>query len=85
MCLRHPVVTQYSVLISRLRIGHCRLTDSYLLSGDDRPTCTFCVLPLTVKHILLECTNLQDIRENILLSLWTIIDCIKETHFYHQP
>ena len=35
-----------SVLINRLRIGHCRLTHSYLLSGDDRPTCTFVLFHL---------------------------------------
>ena len=28
-----------SVLLNRLRIGHSRLTHSYLLSGDDSPTC----------------------------------------------
>ena len=28
-----------SVLLNRLRIGHSRLTHSYLLIGDDSPTC----------------------------------------------
>jgi len=28
-----------TVIINRLRIGHTRLTHSYLLSGDDQPTC----------------------------------------------
>ena len=31
-----------------LRIGHTRLTHSYLLSGDDQPTCSTCGHPLTV-------------------------------------
>jgi len=31
-----------SVLINRLRIGHTRLTHSYLLSGDDQPVCSAC-------------------------------------------
>jgi len=52
-----------SVLLNRLRIGHSRLTHSYLLSGDDSPTCQSCRIPLTVKHILVECANLRDIRE----------------------
>jgi len=30
-----------SVLINRIRIGHFHVAHSYLLSGDDRPTCTF--------------------------------------------
>jgi len=40
-----------SVLLNRLRIGHARLTHSYLLCGDARPTCQSCGIPLTVKHI----------------------------------
>ena len=84
-----------SVIINRLRIGHCRLTHSYLLSGDDLPTCDTCTLPLTVKHILLDCPSLQDIREKYfkassLKELFesvdnqTIINCIEDTNFYHQ-
>ena len=52
-------------------------------------------IPLTVKHILVECANLRDIREKYftvcsLADLFnrvdnhTVIDFIKETHFYHQ-
>jgi len=52
-----------SVLLNRLRIGHSRLTHSYLLCCDDPPTCQSCGIPLTVKHILVECTNMRDICE----------------------
>ena len=50
-------------VVNKLRIGHSGLTHSYFLSGDDPPTCQSCGIPLTVKHILVECTNLRDIRE----------------------
>jgi len=35
-----------------------------LMSGDDQPVCESCRLPLTVtvKHILVDCANLQDTR-----------------------
>ena len=41
-----------SLLLNRLQIGHSRLTHSYLLSGDDPPTCQSCGIPLTIKHVL---------------------------------
>jgi len=84
-----------SVLLNRLRIGHSRLTHSYLLCGDGLPTCQSCGIPLTVKHILVECANLGNISGkhftvSSVADLFknadnhTVIDFIKETHFYHQ-
>jgi len=81
-----------SVLLNRLQIGHSRLTHSYLLSGDDSPICQSCGISLTVKQILVECPNLQDIPEKYftvssLADLFnrvdnhTVIGFIKETHF----
>ena len=46
-----------------MRIGHTRLTHSYRLSGDDLPECGTCQCPLTVKHILVECVHLEDVRK----------------------
>ena len=84
-----------AVIINRLKIGYSRLTHSYLLSGDDQPTCTKCDAVLTVKHILLDCPALRDVRlkyftapslKDIFESVDNriIIDFIKDAHFYHQ-
>ena len=54
-----------------------------------------CGIPLTVKHILVECANFSDIREKYFtvssladllnrVDNHTVIGFIKETHFYHQ-
>lgn len=43
-------------LLHRLRIGHTFLTHGYLLRNEDQPQCTTCNTPLTVQHILLDCS-----------------------------
>ncbi|XP_023220583.1 uncharacterized protein LOC111622440 [Centruroides sculpturatus] len=50
------------VIITRLRIGHTRLTHQYLLKGDEQPVCQYCNCPLTVKHILLDCSVFETRR-----------------------
>ena len=82
-------------MLNRLRIGHTRLTHSFLLSGDDLPECGTCQCPLTVKHILVECVDLKDVRNKQFVACSVkdlfnnveaqkIIDFIKETYFYKQ-
>ena len=82
-----------SVLLNRLRIGHTRLTHSFLLTGDNLPECGTCQCPLTVKHILVECVALKDVRNKHFVAssikdlfdnieAHKIIDFIKEARFY---
>ena len=84
-----------SLLLNRLRIGHTRLTHSFLLSGDDLPECGTCQCPLTVKHVLVECADLKDVRNKHFVAssikdlfdnieAHKIIDFIKQTCFYKQ-
>ena len=84
-----------SVIINRLRIGHTRLTHSYLLTSDDQPECTACRCPLTVKHFLLECAEFSYIRRNYFTATsmkdlidktdnQLIVDFIKDINFYHS-
>ena len=46
-----------AIKITRLRIGHTRLTHGFLLNGEDKPECIECEEDLTVQHILMECGN----------------------------
>jgi len=90
-----PVSCREAVVLNRLRIGHTRLTHSYLLSHDDQPECMTCQCPLTVEHILIECTDFNNVRAkhfvaNSMKELFesvdssNIIDFTKEIQFYSQ-
>ena len=51
------------VIISRLRIGHTRLTHSFILQQEQPPQYLTCQMPYTIKHILMECGILATARE----------------------
>ena len=73
-----------AVIINRLKIGHSHLTHSYLLSGEDQPTCTKCDTVLTVKHILLDCLELRDVRLKYFAasSLRHFWKCLQSKHHW---
>lgn len=50
------------VLITRLRIGHTRLTHGFLMSKTEPPLCDVCGVRTTIKHILTECAKYQKQR-----------------------
>ena len=51
------------VVISRLRIGHTRLTHSFILKQELQPQCLTCQTTCTVKQILIECRTFPVIRK----------------------
>ncbi|MPC72547.1 hypothetical protein E2C01_066859 [Portunus trituberculatus] len=53
-------------LLARLRIGHTYLTQRYLLTRDPQPYCDDCLVPLTVRHLIVECPSLTDLRHRYL-------------------
>ena len=50
------------VVLCRLRLGHTRLTHSFLLDRDDQPLCDQCHCPLSVQHILVDCPKFDIVR-----------------------
>ena len=71
------------------------LPPSHIFFGDDPPTCQLCGLPVSVRHILVECIGLRDICTKYFtvcsvaelfqsVDNSIIINFIKEAHFYHQ-
>ena len=94
--LKHTSLSRHDqIIISRLRIGHTRITHSYLLKGEPPPTCIPCNAPLTVQHILIDCIDFQPARSrhytasnlNDLFNTCRpskIIDYLKEIKLYHK-
>ena len=54
--------------LARLRVGHSRLTHGYLMSRGPQPFCEDCLVPLTVRHILVECPSLVELRKQYLFN-----------------
>ena len=55
------------VIISRLRIGHTRLTHSFILKQEPQPQCLICQTTCMVKHILIECRAFTVIRKRFFI------------------
>ena len=68
------------VVITRLRIGHTKATKSPILSRGPPAACQHCGQTLTIEHMLLECTVLQQIHDEYYIaeSLSTIFETIPE-------
>ena len=54
--------------LCRLRIGHTRLIHGYLMCQDSQPCCSDCVVPLTVRHVVLECPSLNELQTRCFSS-----------------
>ncbi len=50
------------IVYTRCRIGHFRMTHKFLILGEDPPTCSLCQIPLSIKHVLLDCANFNSVR-----------------------
>ena len=68
---------QEKVVLAHLRIGHTRITHSYLLKREEQPHCFGCDAPFTTRHILLERGDLSYIR-----SKYFHVDTIKQLFKY---
>ena len=79
----HQSSRQREVVLARLRLGHTNLTHRHLISTDlSAPECEICRVPLTVRHLLLDCRKVQTQRmplifytgsRQIPLSLSTVL------------
>ena len=83
------------VILNRVRIGHSRLSHSFLMEKKTQPKCHFCNRdkPLTVYHVMIKCSsfnlirskyfnvqNLKDLFDHVPFQ--NIINYLKETSLY---
>ena len=71
---------QWSVKLNRLKIGHTRLTHEYLISREERPYCEDCLVPLTIKHLLIECPSFNMERSSFGIQTPTMVDIFNTRH-----
>ncbi|MPC54013.1 hypothetical protein E2C01_047919 [Portunus trituberculatus] len=62
----HICDRRIQIVLVRLRIGHMYLTQRYLMTRDPQPYCDDCLVPLTVRHLLVKCPSLTDLRHHYL-------------------
>ena len=62
-CTHHLSTRRDQSVFNRCRIGHSRLTHEFLLKGEPPPECIPCNCLLTIKHLLIECVDFNDVRQ----------------------
>ena len=62
-----------NTIITRLGIGHTRITHGHLMSKTDPIICSSCNVPQSVSHILTECINLQNFNPKLPVDLKSIL------------
>ena len=65
---------RWEVVLSRLRLGHTRVTHGFLMENKPPAICQFCSVPLTINHILIECQQYAQqrhrwFRVNLVIAL----------------
>ena len=84
-----------NTVLNRLHIGHSYLKHSFILRKEEAAVCVACNAVITVKHILIECANLLEIRkkyveEKSLYSLFRnvipemIFDFLREIGMFYK-
>ena len=82
-------------VISWLRIGHTRLTHSFILKQEPEPQCLIFQTTCTVKHILIECRTFAVIRKRFFkvnsltdllkhVKIDDILSFLRETELYQK-
>jgi hypothetical protein len=59
------------IVLTICRIAHRRLTHSYLLNNEERQECVPCNSNYSLKHVLLDCVDVSDVRQTFYMTVRT--------------
>lgn len=88
----HTLSRRHQVVITRLRLGTCKLTHNHYLARTPPSTCPTCQTPWTISHLVLHCPDLYEARAPLAaacrsihrpLSLWQLcfLGTLHRTYF----
>ena len=83
------------VVITRLRIGHTKANKSHILARGPPAACHHCGEQMTIEHMLLECEQLREVRDEYytadsLVNLfeevteYCIVEFLKEAGYFYM-
>jgi hypothetical protein len=64
-------------MVTRVRIGHTRITHSYLMRKELKSRCETCNCELTVKHIFLDCSTYHNARTKANINISSLKDALR--------
>ena len=80
-------LSRREVILACLRMGHTRITHSWLLNRDKQPHCIGCNTPFTTRHYLLDCTDFDVNNLNHLftdVSVENILSFLKNVNLFNK-
>lgn len=92
-----PSSRRQQIAITRLRLGHTRLTHSFLMQKEDPPVCNNCNARLSIPHIIQECPtyflsrqkhniseNLEIAMGNSMTNIHQLLEFLKEIQLVNK-
>ncbi|XP_055607495.1 uncharacterized protein LOC129755159 [Uranotaenia lowii] len=70
--------------LTRLRIGHTKLTHAHLFEKTSPPICQFCGVQTTVQHILIDCQGYKEAREEFNIN-GSVFQILKNEESHEKP
>lgn len=70
----HCRTRKESVLLTRLRIGHSRMTHEHIFKKDPPPICGECNQQVTIIHLLSDCLKYKVVRDKYHINSQSILD-----------